>query len=575
LLAFGLLLLLTTALLTINSKVAYAQPSSAINVDVDHVITVQDGGQVTINDTVKLSSKTGEQPAPISSFNVGFPFKYGFNLDYVFAYESSNPANRLNLDLDYGLGQAGFYAVRVNFGREIDLGQMESYNFTVIFVFSNLITPGATQYLFDVDFPVYPSLAQNASSCKTTLLLPSNANFTSSPILFNQTTTGVLTLPAEPLDAFTSNQSTIRFTSVPVFYLLEANEVRREVVLDEWEELIVSDSYSITNKGVQDIVILGVSLPQDAYEVSVLDELGNTYTFSFVATKASINFQLKPFKPSETVNLQVTYRLPWKNHVDQERWDNFNLKFTLFENMNLTVRKLTVTINLPEGAEFQSSNTTTPPNVVENGAYQETPIFTFSNISSFQNLGFAITYSHVVFWAAFRPMLWTGAAVLFVGALAFLWRFLRAPAPIPTALPIRPEELQNYVKAYDEERKLMQERESLEAQARKGKIPRRLYRVRTKTLESRISVLLRDLANLREKIRAAGPRYAEMMRQIEVAETDLRGAEADIRRAEVSYRRGELSPAAYHQLLEGAYRRRDRAKTNIDGVLLRLREEIS
>jgi hypothetical protein len=64
-----------------------------------------------------------------------------------------------------------------------------------------------------------------------------------------------------------------------------------------------------------------------------------------------------------------------------------------------------------------------------------------------------------------------------------------------------------------------------------------------------------------------------MMQQIEVAENELKGAGADIRRAEVSYRRGELSAAAYHQSLEGAYRRRDRAQTNIDGILLRLREE--
>jgi len=99
--------------------------------------------------------------------------------------------------------------------------------------------------------------------------------------------------------------------------------------------------------------------------------------------------------------------------------------------------------------------------------------------------------------------------------------------------------------------------------------------VRSRTLESRLSVLSRDLAMLREKIRAAGPRYAEMMRLIEVAETELQGVEADIRRTEVRYRRGEISAAAYHKLLEDSYRRRDRAKTNIDGVLLRLREEIS
>jgi len=112
-------------------------------------------------------------------------------------------------------------------------------------------------------------------------------------------------------------------------------------------------------------------------------------------------------------------------------------------------------------------------------------------------------------------------------------------------------------------------------EARKGRIPRRLYRVRSRTLESRLSVLSRDLASLRERIRVAGPRYAEMMRQIEVAETELQGVEADIRRTEARYRRGEISAAAYRKLLEDSYRRRDRAKTSIDGVLLRLREEIS
>jgi hypothetical protein len=244
--------------------------------------------------------------------------------------------------------------------------------------------------------------------------------------------------------------------------------------------------------------------------------------------------------------------------------------------MNLTLRKVVVTVVLPEGAKFQSSSAAIQPNIEQSGAYQQKSSFTLNNVTSFQDPDLTIIYSHMVFWTAFRPAMWTGALVLIIGAIAFLWQAQAqraASTSVTTVLPIRPEELQNFVKAYDETRKLQRERESLEAQARKGKIPRRLYKVRSRTLESRLSVLSRDLANLRIKIRTAGSIYAEMMQQIEVAENELKGADADIRRAEVGYKRGELSAAAYHQSLEGAYRRRERAQTNIDGVLLRLREE--
>jgi len=50
--------------------------------------------------------------------------------------------------------------------------------------------------------------------------------------------------------------------------------------------------------------------------------------------------------------------------------------------------------------------------------------------------------------------------------------------------------------------------------------------------------------------------------------------EEDTRRIEIRYRRRELSSEAYRRLLEEYHRRRERAKTTIEGLLLRLREEI-
>jgi len=173
--------------------------------------------------------------------------------------------------------------------------------------------------------------------------------------------------------------------------------------------------------------------------------------------------------------------------------------------------------------------------------------------------------------------LWIGSIVIIIGVVVGAWRIYQPPtAPVPTAIiRIRAEELRSFVDSYDEKRRYKREIESLEAQARKGKIPRRLYKVRRMSAENRLTSLSRDLSALAEKIRMAGPKYADLMRQLEVAETELQGVEVDISRTEVRYRRGEISAAAYHKLLEDIYRRRDRAKTTIDGVLLRLREEIS
>jgi hypothetical protein len=65
-----------------------------------------------------------------------------------------------------------------------------------------------------------------------------------------------------------------------------------------------------------------------------------------------------------------------------------------------------------------------------------------------------------------------------------------------------------------------------------------------------------------------------MMRQLEVAETNLEGAERDIQRVEVRYRRGEVSKGAYGKLIDEYKHRRDEAEATIDSVILRFRDEL-
>ncbi|MEM3054978.1 MAG: GDP-mannose 4,6-dehydratase, partial [Candidatus Bathyarchaeia archaeon] len=115
---------------------------------------------------------------------------------------------------------------------------------------------------------------------------------------------------------------------------------------------------------------------------------------------------------------------------------------------------------------------------------------------------------------------------------------------------------------------------AVEAGVRKGRIPRRRYKVQKKTLETRLNTLTRNIDDLKQKLWAAGGRYADLMRQLEVAEAEINEVEADIRSIEMRHRRGELSLEAYRKLLGDYERRKGNAETKINGILVRLREEI-
>jgi len=569
--------------LVINAKTA--SPSADIQVDqVSHTVKINDYGLVSINDTFELSSKD-ENGVLLQNFSIGFPLKYGANLDYCFAYDASNP-NVLfpPPELDVGLGgRIGFYGVNVVFPEPVNIGNGESYNLTVVFVFSNLVSYDFL--LYNLDFPLYPSLVQNTSVCNVTVILPPLANFTDSTfhereLKFNITTPDdfrILKHAKSPLDSFSYEPAWLTFNideqpGSYVFFLTDVHEIKREIKLDQWGGIQLSDSYYMTNRRPS-ILNIKLGLPKGAYDVSLRDELGyieksveegNATTY----TNVTVYFRTALEKDEEG-KFTVTYRLPWKKYVNQHNWRDYDLTFTFFEQFDWSIKKLTVTITLPGGAEFQSSKPLDPRNV-EKSVFQETITFTFFNVTPFHDLDFDLTYGYLVFWASFYPTLWMGVLVIVACVIALIWRAPRPP-PIPI-VPVPPEDLRSFVEAYEGKTRILLELELMEEKLRKRRIPRRRYKVRKKMLEGRLSTFSRDLTDLREKIRAAGGRYASIMRQIEVAETMLEGVERDIRRVEARYRRGEISKGAYRRLLQEYHRRRERAKTTIDGVLLRLRE---
>jgi hypothetical protein len=592
-----LLLLCALSLLAISlTPSSKSSPEAApFDVKIVHFVDIREGGLLVMNATVTLSTAVGESLEPVQSFALGFPFSYRTNLVHAFAHVGGNQSLRLGLDLNTGLGRIGFYGVTVNFEPAVDISNGNSYQFSVVFVFDESVTfsvfpiEDVTVTSYNASFPAYPSLQYDTLEVDVKVAIPATLEFTQSSyekegINLTETTEGskhIQSFTKSNLTAF-SDQSAWAYASRTggSTQFLDFQEVERRIEISGNQLIAVSDSYKVFNK-VGELNKINLRLPKGAYSISASDELGPIQESNLATeqlgeyTNTTLTLSAT-YEENDEIHFSVNYQLPWKDHVTREDFDGFLVSLSLFENPDQAVRTLTATVALPEGAILVSSSTGPSRDSLQNAAFSTSFIFAFENATPFDDMSISFLYQRPVFWESFRPTVWIGTFIFAVGALIGAWRMYKPPvvAPLPTAVTtVRADDLKDFASNYDEKRRLLKEAGALEAAARKGKIPRRQYKVRKMTIDGRLNSVSRELAALRDKLRMAGPRYAELMRQLEVAETELQGAEAEIDRAEVRYHRGDLSPQAYHNVLETAYRRRDRAQTTTDGVLLRLREE--
>jgi hypothetical protein len=294
-------------------------------------------------------------------------------------------------------------------------------------------------------------------------------------------------------------------------------------------------------------------------------------------SRYNVVFNLK-VESGKSSRFFVKYSLPG-NLVTHESTDVFSLRLPLFEYENYYVDQVSVTVALPEGARIKvvENNLTSGISSIGKGVYQETVSLTQNGVVILDKVGLVVSYEYNPLWASFRPTMWVWAVAV-VGSVIVAVATLRPKGPSrvstsPAALRFGPEYFRSFVDAYEEKKRIDSELESLEARVEKGRIPRRRYKVMRRTLEARLSGVSRNLTGFKERMRAAGGQYSGLMLQLEVAEAEISEVRANIKNAETLLNRGELSLEAYRNRLADYQRKREKAETTINGILLRLREE--
>ncbi len=534
----------------------------------NHRLDVLYNGYVLINDTIEVSGQIAD------SFLLGFPNKYGPYVIRCVAYDTQDRSVTFPVNLDVPLqNRIGFYGV------EIDFSTGSPQVFSVEFLLSSnlLVQDAQNATSFTLVFPGFPSLTRPAALCNVSIVLPRSAEYVGG-------TVEGLSYSEVSLPAFAYNESVVRFyLPDEKIQLFDVNELKRELKISESNEILGSDSYYITSKAPKTIGFVEVVLPPNASNPAVEDQFGRTMSKPTLAeintTRYKIVFTL-PVETGKPTKFTISYKLPREVYIKPlNEANSFELTVTMFQEVNYLIHQASVTFILPEGAKLLKLERAASGSsyTIERSVFQETATITEANLVSVDELSVGIAYEYNSLWSGVGPTMWVWATLIVGMVVVAVWR--RPKAPVQVAVPaatakLGPGLIRSFASSYEEKLKLVSDIDSLENRAQKGRIPRRRYKVQRKTLEARISTLSRSLEEMKEKMYSAGGHYYSLMRQLETTETEMNEVKANIKSIETRHGRGELSLEAYRKLLDEYQRHREKASATMDGILLRLREEI-
>jgi hypothetical protein len=560
---FAILAVTLALLFLISPIIMSAKAEGNYTIDhVDHTISVMYNGYILVNDTITL---TGSAP---NDFIIGFPQKYGSNILRCTAYSGSTKLpTTLNVPVE---NRVGFYGAKIQFPN----GMPETFSVYFVLSSSLLIQDDPNSSRFVLDFPAYPSFTQPVTVCNVSIVLPQEAVFS------NGTVPG-FSYSQEQLPAFTYEPASLNFTlSADAIQIVDVSDLSREIRTNEFGEIEGADTYEVTNTVSKTVSFFEIALPFNASNAVVEDQFGRKMSdptqIDPNLNHYYINFTLSIAKGQST-RFTVRYGLP-SEFLLREGSNKYSLSLLLFQNVNYYIDQTSVSFIFPEGAQIISvENKNNDLSDVTRSVFQETVTMSKQGVIGMDNVSAQIAYQYNPMWLSFRSTIWVWALAI-VGSVvaAVAWKAPKGQPRIyvPTgAVKLDPEHLRSFVDGYEEKQKIQLEMESLESRVQKGRMPRQRYKIRRRILEARLATLSRDLGEFKEKMRVVGGQYSDFMRQLEVAETEIKEAEANVKSVEARHNRGEISLEAYRKLSADYQRRKENAETTIDGVLLRLREE--
>ncbi|MHA2358711.1 MAG: FKBP-type peptidyl-prolyl cis-trans isomerase [Candidatus Thorarchaeota archaeon] len=514
--------------------------------------------------------------APISSIDIFLPNRYSGNFLSMDAGDPDGNEVRIVRMEDTN----GMLHWRLYFHEPV--GFKETYSFeTTMYMTSLFWLTNSDEWEYRLEFLKYPLLSTVIRNGRFSL------NFEEGGSL----------IPNEVVPD-SNDINIVPFTEVEfgVFLRIFGNNVvadrETSIIVDAWGWLSYKETITLENTGAGNLNNLMFTIPSFSTAITIYDEVGILAQSQGSAGSEHFNetSQIIVNLLADRFGLGLESLFKYTFHVEfvvqsssyLEAVANGNkLTIPLAAMTDVLVREHVIDVVLPVSVSLVEASDDYRSIY---GVFDTTLRYVSYNTTQRNPASIEVIYQ-VTIGAAARPTIFA-LIVGFIGLIYVTRRKVELPEEVtgpkddeefddsqPRQVGAPSDLLSEFASLYSRKTALNMDLEKLEAARRRGKVKKREYMIRERDLKQQIEEIDSSLPNLRDDMITYGPRYRDLVAQLELQDERIEGAKAGLRQLLLRKKKQRISRAAFEKSRQDYLKTIQKATTATDRILLSIQEE--
>ncbi|MHA1576448.1 MAG: hypothetical protein ACTSU3_03730, partial [Candidatus Thorarchaeota archaeon] len=542
-----------------------------IEVTRNFITTASFGSRVEDNYVI-----TNNGSAPISAIDVYLPERY--EIHFLFMETVDEAGNTIRVVRHENAD--GLIHWKLHFPKAVDF--QETYTFRssmYMHTLFKLTIPDEREY--QLSFLKYPVLPYVLTDARFVLSFEGGGE-----LIPNEDPPDSQVVNLEPFDE-TSFQSRLRLFTENILA-----ERTTTVVIDAWGWLSYEETITLENTGGSAVSSIAFTIAAYAKNIKIYDEVG------ILATSQRTNFA----DYNETKNLAIY--LATDRFGDNGFAPTYEYTFKISYVIQASAYQITAAggtqLDIPIAVmgdilvQSHEINVVFPVSVAANdatdgyrvlyGIFDTSYQYVFYNQTQLNPASITIVYQ-VTIGVFARPMIFA----LIVGIIAAFYvsyRKVELPEEIlgprvddytdtsqQKQVGAPSELLRDFANLYSRKTALNMDLEKLEAARRRGKVKKREYMIRESDLKKQIEEINSKLPKVKEDMTRHGPRYRDLVAQLELQDERIEGAKAGLRQLLLRKKKQRISRVAFEKSRQDYLKTIQKATSATDRILLSIEEE--
>jgi hypothetical protein len=538
---------------TLTQKNGADASSNLTNIFVLRTISINNYGIATITDTFTVRNDGTEYA---TSADIFYP-------ENIWPKLLTSTAWYQNLQLNTEeVSSGGRNGTRIIFHKSLAPG--ENTTFTLTQYFNETITIVEIPSIGNMaqfDFLASPYSPYKTEQCNVSVTLPKGAQAFYSPTTYNISN-------IEPFDA--SNIITILFYFTDGESIVSLNAVYRQITVDPWLGITVTEFHLIENKGPSSLTKLHLLAPLGTIKFMAYDP-GGMIGFWLDSDSVIISTRY-PVPPNGTYGFYAVYSIPiTMSQVGSS--GSYLFAFNILPNYNAIIKNFYVSLIF---SNFADLSILSPPAIPLPSTAKNVFFYAWNNVFPTQNIFSYVTYRVGLPTTYLRPCIF----MLIFGCIATAYVAIRsrrveaAPEIVTPAEVVAPL-LGEFCELYDERNSLILEMDRLREDALKRKIKKVEYAQRVKSAEKELATLNKQIDQKKAEILQSNKKFESDFKALEINEADREQAKMALQHLRRRYLMKRLTKETYLKLTEVQEKKLKKAESNIDKKIQDLRREAS